>query len=520
MGWGARFEAAWQGKVSGADLGALFAATARLDDLRQALADRRLNAEIAQASQAPQALSGPQATATTETTTASQSGQAAAGQTDYEWRIQLELGPLAAPIWLADALVGMAQAFDDEETQGQPKQRDPNHPPYVSPYTHDVIAALLAPVEDIIADVTTALADPNHRLGLTAPLHIGPRHEIAGYDLPRPPSPAYARGLAKATRRVHTAAATLLLDTQTALAKSSAPDWLTSGLQRLDGALQGASARLDMIETRMEPLVTPTGRDSSIHNADPAALTTICADLWAIADTAFVAGQQISDPHLLPESPPVAPRAVAPSSSRQTPRQASVRTSGPQAPTQPVRQSPPAPQYQPIAPGIPPDPMPPTRPHAAAPPPDLALPTIAEGAPSLPSQASAAPTPPHEAGPAPASHPVAQPPADLALPTVGGQPGASPAAPAAHEPGTSPTEASHSVSPASLPTVGAGASQPTSALPDIGDAAPSAPVEPAAPRPPTVSEDAKSPQSPAPQRPATPKNKVDDAASTLFPEIG
>ena len=505
MGWGARLGATWRGKVSGADLGALFAATAGLTTLQQALADRRLDAKIAQADQPDHA-----------------------GQ---EWRIILTVGPLAAPLWLAETLVGLAQAFYDEETQGQPNQRDPNRPPLVSPFTHDLIAALLAPVEDIIADLTTALADPNHQSGLTAPLHVGPGADIAGYEAPRPPSAAYARGLAKAARRVHTSAAALLMETQATLAKSSsAPDWLTAGLQRLNGSLQGAGARLDMLETRMEPL-TLAGRDSAARGADPAALTAICGDLWTIADTALVAGQQISDPHLLPESPlVVAPHAAAPSprpSARATTPQTPIRSSGPQAPARPAQ------MYRPIAPGIPPSPLQPTRPQPPQPPSERALPQIDEGAPSATSQAGAAPSPLHQAGSAPAPYLFAGPPVGVAFPTVGAEPSAEPTrAPAppssilpALQPITPPTVAplptvaAHppTVSPP-LPTVAPSTRPPTSALPAVGDTSRPAPMETRAP---AASETAKPLQPPTPQRPpATPTNKADDESSSLFPEIG
>lgn len=503
MGWGAHLGDTWRGKVSGADLGALFAATAGLTSLQQALDDRRLGARIAQANQPDHA-----------------------GQ---EWRIVLAVGPLAAPLWLAETLVGLAQAFYDAETQGQPDQRDPNHPPLVSPYTHDLIASLLAPVEDIIADVTVALADPNHHVGLTAPLHVGPHAAIAGYDLPRPPSVAFARGLAKATRRVHTSAAAQLMETQATLAKSSAtPDWLITGLQRLNGLLQGAGARLDMAETRMEPLA-PLGRDGAAHVADPTALLAICADLWTIADTALVAGQQISDPHLLPESPPViAPHAAASSSPRPAPQQAPIRSSSQQAPVRRTQQTPPAPQYRPIAPGVPPDPLPRARPPAPQPPPDRALPQIAEGAPLPVSQAGAhAPEPLHQPVSAPTPFPFAGPPEGVALPRVGATTGAEltrapapqlPTPPATHS-GAPPAVGVGSPASAPLPAVGAFARPPASALPDVGEASRPTPArEPAANE---AANEAAQPQQPgAPRRPATAKALADDDAPGLFPKIG
>src|SRR5258707_2218132 len=124
-GWGAHF-GAWRGETSGADLTALFAATASLSKLQQALEDRRLEIQIAQAGQI--------------------------GQTGQAWRTVLALGRIAAPLWLADALVALAGAFYDAEAQ---PHADP--PASIPSYIHDLVAALLMPVEDIVAVVTAAL---------------------------------------------------------------------------------------------------------------------------------------------------------------------------------------------------------------------------------------------------------------------------------------------------------------------------------------------------------------------------
>lgn len=344
MDWGARLRAAWHGEVSNADLGAMFAAAARLGDLQQALADRRLAAEIEHAG--------------------------------HDWRALLAVGPLAAPLWLADALVALAGAFYDAESPTQAPARA-DHPSSISAYTHDLIADLLAPVEDILADVTAALADPGHRTALIAPLCVGPGGELAGERLPDYPSLSYARGLATGARRVHTSAAAALADARAAVAKSEAPDWLAAGLRRLDGEIQGAGARLDMSELRLTPLL---GERSG---GDPAALAAVCRDQWRVVDAAIVAGQAIADPHLLPEARTVSQRAAP-------------------ATTPWPRSS--------VAPPIAPPPPRRTRP--------VPLPQIAEGAPSTSDR--------RDTAPAPERHPA---PASLSLPVVGGQ-GDAPAAPA------------------------------------------------------------------------------------------
>ncbi|MGH2516778.1 MAG: hypothetical protein ACRDHP_14085, partial [Ktedonobacterales bacterium] len=163
---------------------------------------------------------------------------------------------------------------------------------------------------------------------------------------------------------------------RTEVARSESPDWLTAGLQRLDGELQGAGARLDMSETRLTAQAMTRGGDST-------ALTAMCRDLWRIVDVAAVAGQQIADPHLLPEA--VATRySEGPSPAR----------GARMAPSPPASPSPPAPPRRPAPPIIE----------------HVALPRIEPGS---------APLLRREETPAAESHPVAPPPSEVALPTIG-----------------------------------------------------------------------------------------------------
>lgn len=281
MGWDA-VKAAWRGEVSGADIAAMFAATAGLPHLHEAMEDRRLEARIAQSAQP---------------------GQAAA-----EWRVPLTLGRIAAPLWLADALVALAGAFYDAETQphiGRPSS--------VSAYIHDLVASLLLPVEDIVADVTAALADPRRPSSLMLPLLVGPGGDIADYALPRSPGVAFVRELATAARGVHTSAAATLATLRATFASSPPPTWLEAGLRRLDGDVQAAGARLDMAEVRATAA-------QATHGEDPAALETLCLDLWRIIGVAVVAGQLSSDPHLMPEAAAAAQSSAQSISSAQAPQ--------------------------------------------------------------------------------------------------------------------------------------------------------------------------------------------------------
>ncbi|MFI5274089.1 MAG: hypothetical protein ACHQ4H_13730, partial [Ktedonobacterales bacterium] len=317
MAWNARFVAGWRGEVSDADLLAMFASLERLTSLQQALEDRRRAAEIEHAGVA--------------------------------WRAALAVGSLAAPVWLADALVGLAGTFYDADTKSRP-----DHPATVSPYTHDFVLALLAPVADIIADVTAGLADPRHRLALTSALRVGPGGALAAVAPPDPLAVAYLRGLASGARRVHTSAAMALAALQSAATKAPSPDWLAAGIRRLDGELQAAGARLDMDETRLVPL------DAHQHGGDPAALAPLCRDLWGIVASAVVAGQMLADPHLMSE-------AIAAGATSSTAPQ----PAAPAAPTSPMPPTPAAPRPV-VAPRAP-----------VVPVPHLTLPRIAPGAAPL-----------------------------------------------------------------------------------------------------------------------------------------
>lgn len=351
--WGAWLKAAWRGDVSDADLGAMFATTAGLDRLHQALEDRRLAAQIDNAG--------------------------------HDWRVVLAVGKIAAPLWLADALVALAGAFYDSETQSHP-----DHPATVSSYTHDLVATLLSPVTDIMADVTAALADSAHPTALTAPLRVGPGGDIAAYPLPSPVPALYARGLATGARRLYTSAAVSVGAAQQATSTSPAPDWLVLGLRRLDGELQAAGARLDVAETLLAPIL-------SAPNSDHAPLAPDCRDLWTVVDAAMVAGQLASDPHLLPDARaarpfdavPPAPPSLSPSPPRRERTRAAALpqiVEGAPSPRD-AQQSPPAERATTSASQ------------------DVALPVIAEG------PESAAP-------PAPPLPTVSQP-AHLSLPSVG-----------------------------------------------------------------------------------------------------
>lgn len=357
MDWGQRLMASWRGEVSNADLGAMFASAAGLDTAKQALADQRLAADIE--------------------------------HSGHEWRAVLAVGRIAAPLWLADALVALAGAFYDAETQAHP-----DRPTSINPYTHALVATLLAPIEDILADVIAALADATRRAPLTSPVGVGPGRDIAAYAPPVPMPAAYARGLLAGARRLHTSAAAALAALQKVCDTSSPPDWLVAGTRHLNADLQAAGTRLDVIELRLTPLLDEHGESAETQ-------ASVCRDLWFVVNGAVVAGQLIADPHLMPEAasiPHVAAAGGSGASGAPGPRKSPPRTRFAAFPTIPegapdphVEQAPQqsaASRTEPTSPaafslpaigGEPSAPSPPTpkAPSASSP-----LPTIGESAPA------------------------------------------------------------------------------------------------------------------------------------------
>ena len=316
----------------------MLAATAPLATLEQELADRRLAAELDHAG--------------------------------HEWRVCTTLAPIAAPLWLGESLVALAQSFVEAEAGSHPDRPDD-----LSPVTHALVATLLQPVEAIIAEVSAALVDPARSSGLTAPLTVGPRGVAAAYPLPFPIPLPYARGLLLAARRIQGAAQLALDDTGSLVGRSPAPDWLTAALRRVGGELHAAAARVGMAETRLV-LVLHAAR------ADNETLAPLCADLWDALNTVLVAGQMLREPHLLPGAPPVsAPQISTYTQTMPAPAPLPPSVPRPQPPA-PSPIVPATPRQQPpvTLPRIAPDQASSTPSKTAVPERPFALPRIEEGA--------------------------------------------------------------------------------------------------------------------------------------------
>jgi hypothetical protein len=361
MSWGARLQAALSGDVSGADVSSMLAATAPLADLSRDLADRRLGAEL--------------------------------DHVGHEWRVCMALAPMAAPLWLGEALVTIAQSFVEAEAASHPDR------PYdLSPLAHALAVLLLQPVETTIAEVSAALVDPARPTGLTAPLTVGPRGVIAAYLIPDPVPPPYARGLLLAATRVQGAAQVALDDTASLVGRSPAPDWLTAALRRVGGELRAARVRLDAAGVRLTPLLHAPRAD---YNTLPA----LCAELWDVLNTALVTGQMLREPHLLPGAPP--PHAPTPDA-QASPAPPVVREQ--RAPISPAPVTP-----RPIIAAAP-SPRPPPQPKVERP---VVLPSVGDGVREVPAPlpAPARREPDQPTTPTAPAHPHDEAPA---LPRIGG----------------------------------------------------------------------------------------------------
>src|SRR5579885_1843856 len=157
MTWEARIKAALHGDVKGSDVTALLAATDPLSELRQQLEDRRLSAQLEHA--------------------------------DREWLVAFELGSVAAPLWLAEALVGIASSFVEAEAGDHP-----DRPADMSPALHDQCLALLYPVGPIIGELSAMLADQARSFPFALPVTFA-AGSLTLTSIPLPLPAPYLRGL-------------------------------------------------------------------------------------------------------------------------------------------------------------------------------------------------------------------------------------------------------------------------------------------------------------------------------------
>ncbi len=370
MNWNAKIKAALHGEVDGSDVAAQVAAAYSLESLRQGVADRRLEAEIAHAGE--------------------------------EWRVTDDLATVEAPLWWAEALVALAQSLVEGEAEAHP-----DRPKMMSTHAHDEALALIKPVEGIIAAVSASLVDPSRQLPLRAPSLITPVGTNSG-GVPV----AYVRGLQRGAERLEGMAQTALDGLAKLASRSQPPVWLNDGLRALRADMAGAQATLQGMGMRVSSLVaTQAGGDANVRQ--------LANELWGVINAYLHVGQLAIAPRLMPGAPgnmaaPPSPPQYRPQGNPnwQQPMapQGNVGWSSPPAPPPPVATNwTPAPQAPPNAAAWtpPPTPQPPMQNNPAWTPPP---PAIEEPARTLPPIAptwerTQAPTPPPVA-PEPEARPL------------------------------------------------------------------------------------------------------------------
>lgn len=327
--WGARINAALHGEVEGSDVQSLVAAATPPPALRQALADRRLEVELA--------------------------------HLDAAWRVAFDLGSVAAPLWAADAVTVLAGSLLDAEAEAHPAT-----PKLLSMLSHQQALTLLQTAIALIADAGGALADPAWRGTVRLPFTVNLSGQAAAAE--GAPPPAYLRGLARGADRLEGMAQSALDELAQLAGRTPAPGWLDAGLQRLRGELAATQTRLAMVQTRGAAVL-----DGRIP--DLAAARDLEGDIWNAINTYLHAGQLSTAPSFLPgaalPAPPIIPTphqtvpaathhatGDTPAPQTATPRQAPTPPSPAQF-EEPPRTAPPIGTYRP-----PPAPRPEDAPHA------------------------------------------------------------------------------------------------------------------------------------------------------------
>jgi hypothetical protein len=289
MSWAGKIKNALEGSVDGSDVLGRLAATNQLESLRQQLADRRLDAEIA-------SVHGP-------------------------WRVPFALQDIAAPLWLAQALATLAQSLADAEASAHPDRTSS-----MAPLTRQQLDVLLRPLETLQSDISGMLADPQHRLTLTMPYLARPfAHSSGGLKAERVPA-QYVHGLYEGATSLLGAVQLLAADYGTFYEDPGAPPWLKSGLAGIQGDLAAAQSRLDVVQSRSAAV---------LHHQPPdeAALQDLAIELWDLTNTLLKRGQLLAMPTLWPDARPFAPASQAPSA--EPPNATAVSSNPPAVPPSP-----------------------------------------------------------------------------------------------------------------------------------------------------------------------------------------
>lgn len=256
MQWNKRFVAALHGDVDGSDVATAIAATRPLYTLKQQVADRRLDGQLKNPRE--------------------------------PWRVLEGIGAIAAPLWVADTCVALAQSLLDAEAQDHPQA-----PAMMSRDVHQHALALLALVEPIMDETSRALADPSYRMDLRMPVAVGIHGGFLATLGYAPMDPIYLRGLLIGAGRAQGSASAVAQDYKNAMQGGNVPAWVGQGYEYVDGQISAAGVRLDSLHARTAPLLAH-------QRLDDDTLQALTEDCWGVIDGYVLAGQLANYPRLIP----------------------------------------------------------------------------------------------------------------------------------------------------------------------------------------------------------------------------
>ena len=256
MPWESRLLALVQREVSSSDIDGLLRGSGQLEDLRQAIEDKRRAGELRHPGR--------------------------------PWETHQEFGPSLALFWVAQAFIAIARSLKEED-----EKVDPATSGFMPRLSHDQALALLHQVGDYLALTSATLADPSGPLGYPLPIPLQPRFDSGG----RCPV-AHLQGILVATEYLHEKAAVEVESYVAAIAAAEhVPPEVAALAPRLTSQLAAAQSRLAMAKGSVLPILNRQPVDMRLHEEAE-------NNLWASLSTYVELGQIIALPALLDRTAP------------------------------------------------------------------------------------------------------------------------------------------------------------------------------------------------------------------------
>lgn len=252
MSVGTRLRAAIKGEVSAADVDALLRGSGHLEELREAIAQRREAGELTHPGR--------------------------------PWETHAEISHALLYFWVAQALATIARALKevDDET-------DPATVGYMPPATHTQAMSLLRQVPDFLALTAAAVADPTYEGDRALPVSLQPRIEVEG----RCPPP-HLKGLLRGAQRLNEYAQVEVETYCGTLSHPDVPEQVASAMRRLQAELARAQSNLRTAEAAVMPILNGQRVDQQTHEEAE-------NYLWSSLETYMWLGQIVAMPSLLDE---------------------------------------------------------------------------------------------------------------------------------------------------------------------------------------------------------------------------